>query len=540
MEFSPDQPAPAALFARAAQRKNEARFLIRKDAGWQAISWAQLCEKVECTAAYLLSTGIKQGDRIGLFAANSVAWASTALGIQAMGGILVPIYATSSTTQAEHVIDHAGVSAVFCDSSSQSRAGHENMLGLDDVSQATILEKGRSALAQNPQLVRQALGHVSPTDVGLLLYTSGTSGPPKGVPLTHANMGANGADWIAANQPLLHDRAVDILWLPMSHVFGFGELCMGNALGWKTYLSTPAEILDDLPQIAPTVFFSVPAYWEKMARGAMSEDTDPCRQKRLAAATGGNLRFCLSGGAGLKREIKELFYRSGVLIIEGYGLSECSPTLTLNRASAFRFDSVGKPLDSVELRLDKDGEILARGPNVFAGYYNDPQETRRVFTRDGWFRTGDIGRFTDDGFLQIVGRKKDILVTSGGKNIAPANIELRFVDHPLIEHLIVYGDGRRYLVAGVWPTREGLDLKQADLKKEIQSAVDDVNSELAQCETIKTFAVVREPLTVAKGHLTASLKIRRKHIYRDFGGVFEALYHRRDSRADTEHRVRWA
>ncbi|MBA3465041.1 MAG: AMP-binding protein, partial [Deltaproteobacteria bacterium] len=227
--------------------------------------------------------------------------------------------------------------------------------------------------------------------------------------------------------------------------------------------------------------------------------------------------FCLSGGAGLKVEIKELLHAAGVLIIEGYGLTETSPTLTLNRPGAFRFDTVGKPLPSLELKLDTDGEILARGPNVFSGYFKDPDATAAAFTEDGWFRTGDVGRWTDDGFLQIIDRKKDILVTSGGKNIPPANIEARFVDDPIIERVVVYGDARPYLVAAVWVRADA----SADL---VGARIDAINKELARYESIKRHFIAETPLTVEDGLLTSSLKLRRKAVYERLRDRFEALY----------------
>ena len=216
--------------------------------------------------------------------------------------------------------------------------------------------------------------------------------------------------------------------------------------------------------------------------------------------------------------MKEAFLAAGMLIIEGYGLTETSPTLTLNKPDDYRFDSVGKPLPTVDLRIAGDGEILARGPNVFGGYHKDPEATRAAFTDDGWFRTGDLGRWTDDGFLQIVGRKKEILVTAGGKNVPPANIEQRFAGDPLIERVVVYGDGKRYLVAGVWPS--GGEVSLADL----QARVDAVNAGLARHETIKRFAVMHRPLTVESGHLTTTLKLRRSAVYAAFEADFEGLY----------------
>jgi long-chain acyl-CoA synthetase len=331
---------------------------------------------------------------------------------------------------------------------------------------------------------------------------------------------------MVCNAPLLSEGDRDLLWLPMSHIFGFGELCIGNALGYETYLASPHDVLDLLPEVAPQVFFSVPAYWEKIARAIQAGPNTPAaRADALRRVTGGRLRFCLSGGAGLKVEIKELLHTAGVLIIEGYGLTETSPTLTLNRPGAFRFDTVGKVLPSVELKLDTDGEILARGENVFSGYFKDPGATAAAFTEDGWFRTGDIGRFTEDGFLQIIDRKKDILVTSGGKNIPPANIEAKFADDPVIERVVVYGDARPYLVAAVWMRHDPANPLATDERDRVVAArLDDINRELPRHESIKRHFIAETPLTVEDGLLTSSLKLRRKAVYERLRDRFEALY----------------
>jgi long-chain acyl-CoA synthetase len=355
----------------------------------------------------------------------------------------------------------------------------------------------------------------------MMLYTSGTSGNPKGVPLTHRNVSVNGADWLRVNAPLLDDAMTDLLWLPFSHIFGLGEACLGNTLGFTTTLADPATVIARLPEVAPSVFMSVPRVWEKLAAAAQ-DGGSPGARERLARLTGGRLRFCLSGGAGLKRDIKDFFQQCGILLLEGYGLTECSPTLTLNRPTDYRFDSVGKPLPSVELRLADDGEILARGPSVFRGYHRDPQATAEAFTPDGWFKTGDVGRFTDDGFLQIVDRKKDLLVTAGGKNVAPANIEQRFVDDPSIAHVVVYGDAKPYLVAGIWVADAGLDPERA--RSLVEARVAAVNAQLAGFERIKRFALLRPPLTVESGLLTPTLKVRRRKVYERFRDDFEGLY----------------
>jgi long-chain acyl-CoA synthetase len=233
--------------------------------------------------------------------------------------------------------------------------------------------------------------------------------------------------------------------------------------------------------------------------------------------------------------VKELFHACGTLILEGYGLTECSPTLTLNAPGAFRFDTVGKPVPSVELRLAEDGEILARGPSVFSGYHKDPAATREAFTEDGWFKTGDVGRFTEDGFLQIIDRKKDILVTAGGKNIPPANIEVRFADEPLFAHVVVYGEAKRFLVAGIWLNPDAIDAhfvsKGIDagsrgeaVRALVEERVARVNGELANHESIKKFAIMDRPLTIDAGLLTPTMKVRRKKVYEAFKEPFEALY----------------
>lgn len=556
------QPAPRAIFDRIEQepaRRDMPRFYVGADGtgaaghSWTAVTWGQLAEQIRNVALYLREVGLAPGDRAAIFAANRVSWASAALGIQAAGGVMVPVYPASTAEQLAYVLAHSDARVLFTASAplvKQALSVRDRCPALEQIillgsvgnegqtSAASgtmpwdeVMVRGATASARAPGALQDMIASIDMEAPALMLYTSGTSGPPKGVPLSHTNVGVNARDWLLSNGPLLDEGMVDLLWLPMSHIFGFGEMCLGNTLGFTSYMVTPQEVLSALPEVRPSVLMSVPAYWEKLAQAALDAGTPEKQRARLSAATGGRLRFCLSGGAGLKREVKELFHRCGVLIIEGYGLTETSPTLTLNRPDDFRFDTVGKPLSSVQLRLAEDGEILARGPNVFAGYHKNPEATAACFTGDGWFRTGDIGRFTEDGFLQIVDRKKDILVTAGGKNVAPANIELRFRDDPVIENLVVYGDGKKYLVAGVWVSREaacrtlGTDAPStAALAALVQQRIDQVNAELARHETIKRFCIIDTPLTVEGGLVTASLKIRRKHVYDAFRDRFEALY----------------
>lgn len=561
--------APRAVFDRLDDRRSRVRFMVPSpDGSYRAVTWGAFAQEIRELSLFL-GTILEFGDRGAVYAPNRVEWGSAALAIQAAGGVIVPIYPASTAEQAAYVASHSDAKVIFVDTPAllgrlfacwDALGAVARIVVLDDgidvarvhasarekgakvsfdevdrkvVTLARARAIGRDEDAADPNAFFRRMNDVSLDQPGLMLYTSGTSGNPKGVPLTHRNVAVNGLDWLKCNAPLVEEGAIDVLWLPMSHIFGFGELCLGNTLGWTSYLSDPASCLLRLPEVRPSVFFSVPSHWEKLAVQAMHEPTPKARVEKFKEVTGGKLRFCLSGGAGLKREVKDFFYACGVLMIEGYGLTETSPTLTLNRPDAFRFDTVGKALPSVELRLAEDGEILARGPNVFGGYHKDPESTKEAFTPDGWFKTGDIGRFTDDGFLQIVDRKKDILVTAGGKNVPPANIEIRFKDDPLVAHVVVYGDAKKFLVAGVWLNDEAVkatlgdtpkDARAASIRALVQKRIDQVNADLASYETIKKFVIVDEPLTVDNELLTASFKVRRKKVYDRFRDLFEGLY----------------
>ncbi|MBL8721665.1 MAG: long-chain fatty acid--CoA ligase [Myxococcales bacterium] len=562
--------APRAVFDSLPERRTRVRFMIQEGDDWRAVTWGAFAKIIRKVALYLSANGVTHGDRAAIFAQNRVEWIASALAIQAAGGAMVPIYGSSTAEQAAYVLGHCDAKVVFVDSAAllgrvltqlSALPALERIVLLDDSLDAArvhasllakgvelpsyseieprihpfsrVLAIGEARDGEDPQAFERTMNAVSLEQIAVMLYTSGTTGNPKGVPLSHKNVAVNGRDWLVCNAALLREGAVDLLWLPMSHIFGFGEACLGNTLGWVSYLVDPKNVMDLLPAVKPNVFMSVPSVWEKLAQAAISEPDPTQRKARLAAVTGGALEFCLSGGAGLKREVKEAFHGAGTLIIEGYGLTETSPTLTLNRPDAFRFDTVGKPLPSVEVRLAEDGEILARGPSVFGGYHKDPAATAQCFTADGWFQTGDVGRFTDDGFLQIIDRKKDILVTAGGKNVPPANIELRFADDPFVAHVVVYGDGHKYLVAGVWLNEETVaahlaevapDARKSARETLVQQRIDRVNAELASYESIKRFNVFSRPLTVDDGLLTPTLKVRRKKIYEAFREDFEALY----------------
>jgi long-chain acyl-CoA synthetase len=325
---------------------------------------------------------------------------------------------------------------------------------------------------------------------------------------------------------------------------GLGVMNTGTMLDYESWFSDPWHLLELIPQVKPTFLLCVPAYWEKMYTQAVNASPDKSEQyKKLHEVTGGKLSFLLSGGAGLKREIKEFFLEAGIQMIEGYGLTECAPNVTMNRLDDYDFDSIGKPVPDVQIKIDAEGEICVKGENVFLGYYKKPEETRACFDAEGWFRTGDLGEWIDGiegGFIRFKGRKKEIIVTAAGKNIGPGGIEAMFAGNAFIEQVALYGNERKYLVAlitlnelvlNAWAKQKGLEypdyptmVKSPEIRAIVQGAVDEVNKRLASFETIKRFDVYEGHFSVDAGHITPSMKLRRNRVWEDFHDRFEALY----------------
>ncbi len=552
------------FFTKAAQWAHKPRFMIQENGQWKPILWSEYREQVELVAYALNSLGIKPGNKVGIFSQNSLEWIYAGLGITTAQAVLVPIYHNSTPDMAGYIVNHGDLQLLFVQNliifDSLISAGSkfpllkyvvliegdskENRNGLKFFNLDDLYHLGENHRDSHPHLIEKLVETTTEEMVAQMLYTSGTTGRPKGVPLTYGNLIASTNDWLAINGPLVSPDSVDLHWLPNAHIFGWGSLGLGNILGFTSYLTNPLEVLKLMPEIKPHLFMSVPAYFEKLYQLSVTSSESKNKQiETLQQLMGGRITFLLSGGAGLKREVKEFFLKAKMWITEGYGLTECSPTLTMNRHDDFNFDSVGKPYPCVNLKLAEDGEILARGPVIFQGYYKDPVATSEVFTEDGWFKTGDVGQWMNDGFLKIMGRKKDIIVTSGGKNIPPENIELRFKDDPYIEHLVVYGDGKKYLVAVVtlgchviesWAKENGIPFESWEelctmsaVKTMVQDSINRVNSELSSFETIKYFRIVPENFTPLNGLLTSSLKVKRKKVYQRYETILEELYRER-------------
>lgn len=555
--------------ARRADLRDKPRCMVPIDAeSWQPVTWGGMADRTERIAAFLMGRGVDKDAKVAVLSATRLEWGLAGIGLLAARGVLVPVYPSLVGDPLAHVLSHSDARVLFLENAEQL----DRVLGVwDQLSIDTLItfepmdvraraldagldgdrvaaqtfsltqaeSLGAKALEQSASLVDERLASIRLDDIGFLVYTSGTTGLPKGVLLTHRNVGVNGDDWVSLNGPLLHEGDLDILWLPMSHIFGWGQFCLGNQLGFLTYFSEPTKALTHMTALSPHIFMSVPAYWEKLAQMAQSvAGGASARHAELQRLTGGRLSFCLSGGAGLGREVKELFKAAGIMIIEGYGLTECSPTLTMNRIDDYDFDTVGKPFPRVQVKLAPDGEILAKGENNFVGYYKDEAATQAMFNEEGWLKTGDLGRFNDQGFLQIIGRKKEILVTSGGKNIPPQNIELRFRNDALISQVVVFGDGKKFLTALVDINEQTARARLAEtgeptvlsirnnplVRQWVGEQIDAVNRSLASFETIKAFVIADAPLTPEGGLLTPSLKVRRNKVYEEYRDALDALY----------------
>lgn len=536
------------LFEGAQKWGDAPRFYLPDAAhrNYTPVSWKQYADQVRAMGGFL-TRQIGPDDKVAILGQTSYEWIVAYSAIQSVRGVVVPIYPASKGDLIAYFLDHSDAKVLFCDKAFLGELAGLNLAGIQEIvlldandyeddfkvtvyGQGEALERGLSHGAD----FDKALAGVDAEDLATIIYTSGTTGLPKGVMLSNANLAASATDWISLNGPMIPEQAVDLHWLPLAHAFGIGAIMLGNKLGWQSWFATPKNVLDKFAGVRPHTFLSVPAYWEKLYLAIQAAGGD---SEAFARVTGGRLVFGLSGGAGLKKEIKEGFHELGLLVIEGYGLTECSPTLTMNRRDKFNFDSVGVPYPSVKIKLADDGEILAKGPNIFKGYFKNAQATTEAFDEDGWFRTGDVGKWTEDGFLKIIDRKKEILVTSGGKNVPPANIEHKFQDNPVIQHLIVYGDGKKFLTALVTLNEDVVRERVGDqstgweqliagepVKSLVAAQIADVNQSLASYETLKKVFISPKPLTVEDNLLTSSFKPRRKAIYERYGAELEALY----------------
>jgi len=592
------------IFLKQAACLKDKRALLRKDSAtgiFKGISWLEWKQNVVQTAGALIAAGAAAGDKIAVMSENRPEWTYADLAGLGLGAVIVPVYPTLALPEVLYVLRHSEARILFI--SNQDMA---QQLEQQRSSECPKLEK--IILFDNPQnsasekiqpwgafLRQSAQGHFSesdflalvgkvcPDDLATIIYTSGTTGPQKGVMLTHRNFVENAR----MADAYIHVGVTDVAlsFLPLSHVFErlAGYYFMIQAGATIAYAESIQTVPEDIKVIRPTLAAAVPRFYEKVhakimervrSKGGLAEKifawsvnagreyedfrrtgkipvgsriryfvADLAALNKIKKAMGGRIRYFISGGAPLNRTLAEFFYAAGVLILEGYGLTETSPVIAVNSETDFVFGTVGRPLPGVEVKIAADGEILTRSACVMKGYYRDPEATAKVI-QDGWLLTGDIGQIDSKGFLRITDRKKDIIVTSGGKNIAPQNLEGELMEDPLIQQAVIIGDKRNYLVALIVPQKseilkrgaaQGIPeqpwpdlIKSPHVHSWIRLAVDEKMKTRASYEKIKYFALLDKELTLESGELTPTLKVKRKVVMKNYASEIEALYRQGD------------
>jgi long-chain acyl-CoA synthetase len=563
--------------------REQPEFMLRKTAaGWEPISSRQFVAKVEGVMKGLGSWGIARGDRVAILSENRHEWVVADLACMLLGAVVVPIYATLTPEQTAYILRDSGARAVFVSSAKHlQKIGSiiqtiaiEKIAVMDDLAEAGVLKMSEMMqMAADPRLTAISRS-VKPDDLATIIYTSGTTGIPKGVMLTHGNMAAN-INYSRCDFGFRQGMSC-ISFLPLSHVTArsvdLGLLDSGVTLA---HLPQIDQLSQALLEVRPHILLSVPRVYEKIhAQVEVNAAQFPRKQiyrwalgvgrthrpeilggkipqspawrvadklvyAKIRRGMGGRVNLFISGGAPLGRELAEWFADMGIRICEGYGLTETSPVIAVNNPAAHRVGSVGKPLGNVEVRIAEDGEILVRGPSVFRSYWNKPDETRNAFV-DGWFKTGDIGRLDQDGFLYVTDRKKDLLKTSGGKFIAPQPIESSLKHHPLIAEAVVVGDKRKFPAVLFFPNFSALELYARgqslafssreelllipDIQAQYREILTTINEDLAQFEKLKKFRVIADELSAANGTLTASLKLKRRVIEEHYREQIEKMY----------------
>jgi long-chain acyl-CoA synthetase len=564
-----------------AARREQPPYLVETPEGWREVSWAEAASAVDEIANGLLGLGVRKGDAFAIVARTSYEWAAFDFALGLIGAIAAPVYPSSSAGDALYIVEHSESVGALCEDAEQlvkvadANIGHR--LTFADLPE--LRQRGRAFAAEHRNALAEAEAAVSEDELFTYIYTSGTTGPPKACMIRHRNYYEMCA--ISGSMENFIERDTLLLFLPLAHNFGRLVHLLGPYLGYTiAFCPDPLRVAEVLPSVRPTVLPSVPRIYEKVHTAVLAkfdEATGPrarlidwaltvgrrvsvLRQQgrpvprglafkhRLAdrlvyskvkKRLGGRIRVAISGGAPLAREVQEFFHMLDILILEGYGLTECTTACTVNRPTRFRFGTVGPAMPKVELRLAEDGELLVSSPTVFAGYYKDEEATRAVLDADGWLRTGDIASIDADGFVTITDRKKDILVTAGGKNVAPQNLENALKASKYVSHVLVVGDRRPYIAAlvtldpdeiGKWAAERGLDGDPAaltesdDVRQLIQEAVDRVNDGRSGFDQIKRFAILPRDFVADEDEITPTLKLKRRACQEHFAGVIERIY----------------
>lgn len=591
-----DDTIPEMIKNRVQKYGDRQMMYVKRGGEWRKITWNEFWSKAKRLGLGMISLGIKPGDRVAIFSDNSPEWQMTDIAVLSIGAADVPLYSTITPKQAEYILSDSGSRTCFVGSEDHLHRVEEVWGNLPELMKVVTMDGTKS---DNPNVITfeelmkigdeyekpeefdKRLEALKPDDLCSIVYTSGTTGNPKGAMLTHDNFLSN----VKACSEIIHvtDEDVCLSYLPLSHVLErmsgyYSSLYNGATIYHATSIDT---ILPELSEVRPHFMVSVPRLYEKFYAGVLAnvESQSPFKQRVFNWATrigrevsklkvehkpipawlklrysianklvfkqiyelmGGRLKFFVSGGGPLAKEIAEFFHSLGIVIIEGYGLTETSPVTNVNRPDELRFGSVGPPIPGVEIKIAEDGEILVRGPNVMKGYWNKPEETAEAIDSEGWFHTGDIGHIDDDGYLYITDRKKDIIVTAGGKNIAPQNIENALITCKYIEQVCVIGDKRKYLSALIvpnfeelekWAKANGIEYENTEKLVEdqrtydlIKGEIDNLLKDFDRHEQIVKFLLLTEEMTIASGLLTPTLKVRRRQVAETFADDIEKLY----------------
>ena len=544
---APDQPA----------------YLEEQEDGWRPVPWSEAAEHVEALALGLLARGVRHGDRVAVLARTRLEWILLDWAVMSIGAVVVGLYPTSSAKECEYILGHCEAVLAFTEDEEQTRklvSIRGSLPQLREIIPFDRLDKleseGRLARHLQPEPVAE-------DDLATLIYTSGTTGPPKGCMLTHRNLVTAAKRVVEGmNEP----GDICLLFLPLAH--SYGRLAHQAATDRGTTVALVADVArvpEALATVQPTVLPAVPRVYEKIHANALGEieragglrrriglwalgvgartsrarrEGAPVsgileRQQRLAdrlvfskvrARLGGRLRIGISGAAPLSTDVMEFFHALGVPVIEGYGLTETASSATVNEPGDFRIGTVGRPVEGAEVRLAEDGEILIRSESLFTGYYKDPEATAAALTDDGWLRTGDVGEMDGEGFLRITDRKKDLIITAGGKNIAPQNLENALKASRFVSQALVVGDRRPFVTALVTLDEAEVASSDRDPNELVQEIVDDVNRDRTRVEQIKRFSILPRDFSQEEGEVTPTLKLRRRVIHEHFADEIEQLY----------------
>jgi long-chain acyl-CoA synthetase len=540
-------------------------YLTEEDGRWREVSWQEAARRVEELAFGLLALGIKKGDAFGIVSPTRLEWTLVDFALARIGAVTAPIYPNSSAKDCAYMLGLAQAVGTFVDEGSTAIVPDlPHVISLDDLDQ--LEARGRAFREHHPKALSHAEAAVDEEDLFTYIYTSGTTGPPKACMIRHRHY-YEMATCVDRVRDFLTEKEVILLWLPLAHNFGRLMHLLGPYAGFTiAFVPDPYRVAEALPHVRPTVLPSAPRLFEKMhtaikakldettgLRGRLAQwalrvgyEASPYRQRgeplpaglalrhRLAnrlvyskvkERVGGRLRFGLSGAAPLAPQVAEYFHALDILILEGYGLTECTTAASANRPDRFKFGTVGPALPGVEIRIAEDGEILIRSQTVFAGYLGDEEGTRAVLDPDGWLHSGDIGEIDEDGFLRITDRKKDLIVTAGGKNVAPQSLETALKSAKLVSQALVVGDRRPYIVALIsLDEDEAAGRSASELESAVQEIVDAVNRDRARFEQIKRFAILDRDFSVDEGELTPTMKVKRNAVEQNFASEIEALY----------------